>query len=772
MGTEVGRGANQTQADCRNGLIRRAGPILSLDFGGRCCKVCALSNPTPPDAGTHRPRPHARFWPVLTGVAAFFAYQYGTALWRLAYQSQGMENKFSALARDKYVGFLIAQNLQMILAYVILAVVGAFLLQPMVAWWTGRSKYSSAWVIALRGLALAAFVQGYCTLRLVDTRPYFLNDASFGNWFYRCLDVIPLAAKPGAFFVLFTVLPIVALSAALLWQVHRRGRRGWLAAAAVLVAIGVGEGWAMQPHTRPMPAMGQGKPLNILILGSDSLRGDKLGCAGYRPARSEGAAAAGVSPMIDALAARSLRFERCYTPIASTMESGISLMSSQYPQTHGVRQMYPDRKTVDATMQRVVPMAKLLGDHGYDTAAIGDWCAGYYHVAPLGFEDISVSTFDNFKIYMSQAVVMAHFVVPLYFDNALGYRLFPQIESFAQFVTPEVVTARVEARLAKAAKAQQPFFWHVFFSCNHLPYRSHEPYCSLFSDPAYQGRNKNGVDFDIDSFIGGTDLESKWKALPAPEVAQIRSLYDGCTRQFDDCVGRVLEALKRNGLEDNTIVIVTADHGDDLYEPGVTLGHGLTFNGGGQANHVPMIMHFPGLAPRVIPETVRMLDIMPTLADWVGVEKPAAWEGQSFAGWLKGNETPVVRPFYGETGVPFIQFKVTGIERPHLPPMDELTGIDPAYNYQFVLKEQYRERLVQAKQRCLRTHDWKLVCTPTAQGTRHFGLFYLPADAHGEHDLASARPEVLAPLRSALERWMDEHHESTIAAIFPDGEPQ
>ncbi|MEI7954157.1 MAG: sulfatase [Verrucomicrobiota bacterium] len=732
-----------------------------------------MNQSDPPDNCAVRRQPDAPYLPVLAGVAVFFAYQYGTALWRLAYQSRGMDNKFSALARDKYVGFIIGQNLHMIIAYAILAVIGAFLLQPFAAWWTARSKYRGAWSIALRGLLLAAFTQGYCTLRLVDTRPYFLNDASFGNWFYRTLDIIPAAAKPDAFFILFKVLPIAALAAAFLWQIHRRGRRGWLVAAvALLLGVGFSKGLAGHKHGRAAVATGGKRPPNILILASDSLRGDKLGCAGYRPAKSDGAAAPGVSPTIDALAARSVRFERCYTPIASTMESGISLMTSQYPQTHGVRQMYPDRATVEATMQRVAPMAKLLGEHGYETAAIGDWCAGYYHVAPLGFEDISVSTFDNFKIYMSQAVVMAHFVVPLYFDNALGYRLFPQIESFAQFVTPEVVTARVEARLAQAGQTQRPFFWHVFFSCNHLPYRSQEPYCSLFSDPAYRGRNKNGVDFDIDSFIGGTDLESKWKALPAPEATQIRALYDGCTRQFDDCVGRVLAALKRNGLEDNTIVIVTADHGDDLYEPGVTLGHGLTFNGGGQANHVPMIMHIPGVAPRIIPETVRMLDIMPTLADWVGVKKPSVWQGQSFAGWLKGGETPVARPFYGETGFPFIQFKVPGIERPKLPPMDELTRIDPAFNYQFVLKDQYRERLVQAKQRCLRTHDWKLVCTPTVQGTRHFGLFFLPNDPHGEHDLASTRPEVLAPLQTAIEHWIDDQKETSIAEIFPAGEPQ
>ena len=85
----------------------------------------------------------------------------------------------------------------------------------------------------------------------------------------------------------------------------------------------------------------------------------------------------------------------------------------------------------------------------------------------------------------------------------------------------------------------------------------------MFADPDYQGHNHNGVDFDIDSFIGGTDLESKWKALPHKEITQIRALYDGCTRQFDDCVARILAALERNGLADNTIVIVTSDHGDD-----------------------------------------------------------------------------------------------------------------------------------------------------------------------------------------------------------------
>ena len=708
---------------------------------------------------------------VFAGAVAFFAYQYGLALWRLAQSSGGMMNKFSALAREQHLGFLVRENLLMVVAYLILAIGATLLAQPLVTWWTHHSKFRKPPAIILRSLVITGLMHGYCTLRLMETRPYFLSEAEFGHWYYKMFDFIPEPVKPTGLFLLFTVFPIVFIASALVWQIQRRGKPAWITVAvASLLAASVMGFRHLTAKQQPAAASTNRAP-NVIIIGSDSLRGDRLGCSGYRPARQDGLAAAGVSPAIDALAARSVRFERCYTSIASTMESGVQMMSSQYPQSHGIRQMYPDRESVEATKKRIVTITKLLRERGYSTAAIGDWCAGFYEVLPLDFEDISVSSFDNFKIYMSQAVVMAHFVVPLYFDNSLGYRIFPQLQAFAQFVTPKVVTERVEKRLEAAASSDKPFFWHVFYSCNHLPYRSAEPYVSMFSDPHYKGKNRSGVDFDIDNFIGGTDLESKWKALPENEVAQIRALYDGCTRQFDDCVDRIVKAIERNGFSDNTIIIITSDHGDDHYEPGVTLGHGLTFNGGLQANLVPMIVHVPGVEPKVIPETVRLIDIAPTLADLTGIEKSPTWQGRSFAGWMRGTETPAHLPFYGETGFPFIQFSVKGVERPKLPPMDEMTMIDEDYNYQFVLKPEYRERLVQAKQRCLRTRDWKLVCTPTAQGGRHFGLFHMASDPHGEKDLAESRPEVLAPMRAALERWMDEKTETPIAGIFPEGEP-
>jgi arylsulfatase A-like enzyme len=292
----------------------------------------------------------------------------------------------------------------------------------------------------------------------------------------------------------------------------------------------------------------------------------------------------------------------------------------------------------------------------------------------------------------------------------------------------------------------------------------------MFADPDYSGPNKSGVDFDIDSFIGGTDLENKWKALPEKEITQIRDLYDGCTRQFDDNVGEILDALKERGLAEDTIVIVTADHGDNLYEEGVTLGHGLTFNGGMRANHVPLVFHVPGGETGKISEHVRTIDIVPTIADLLGASKPASWEGKSFAGWLRDGEAPASRAFYGETGFPFVQFRVAGIERPKLPPMDGMTGIDDSFNYQFVMKKEFVEPLVVAKQRCLMTEKWKLICTPTLEGSRHFSLFSIEPDVYSEVNVAVENPDVLAPMKMALEKWIDERVETPLLEIFPQGE--
>ncbi|WP_411825753.1 sulfatase [Luteolibacter sp. AS25] len=709
------------------------------------------------------------FLGVLLGVSVFCVFQYCVALLRLTDQSSGMANKFSALARDKYMDFLILENLYVLLAYLILGVCFAFVLQPFACLLCAKYRFFQGWKRFLPGVIGAFLIHGYFTLRLVETRPYFLDDAKFGYWYYEILNVVPDVAKPVVFGLLFSVLPVAILGYVLVW--HWRGWTGarrLIAGAAVLGLSGliVWKAGLFGGTARGKEMADDGERMNVIVIGSDSLRGDKLGYSGYVPRRKDGLAAGGVSPVIDELAGRSIVLENCYTPIASTLESGTSMMASQYPHKHGFRHMYPNKERVLQTQAETEPIAGVLAQKGYDTAVFGDWCAGYFELMPLGFENVSVSSFDNFKIYMSQAVMMAHFVVPLYFDHPVGYAIFPQLGSFAQFVTPDVVTERVEKRLGNVSKKGKPFFWHVFYSCNHLPYRNPEPYSSMFTDPNYMGPNRNGVDFDIDSFIGGTDLENKWNVLPKKEIQQIRDLYDGCTRQFDDNVGKILAALEKNGLAENTIIVITADHGDNLYEEGVTLGHGLTFNGELHANHVPLVFHVPGMETRRVNEIVRTIDIAPTITKLLDVEQPASWQGRSVAGWIDGSEVPEDRAFYGETGFPFIQFRVNGVERPKLPPMDQMTEIVESFNYQFVLKEEFEGPLVAAKQRCLMTKDWKLICTPSADGGRHFDLFSYAGDGYEKVEPSAGNDAEFSSLRKALESWMDEGIETPAAGIF------
>lgn len=705
----------------------------------------------------------------LIGLIIFLLYQYCHGILRLTLQSGGMDNKFSALAREKYLFFLLAENGYVLLAYLFLALLGWLLIYPCWCWIESFFHPHRVWS-TLRCLGLLSLTHQFFVLRLSITRPYFINDAG-DSWLHPMITNLPTSLQ----WALFSAVPFVIAVCSLAWHGRRLWKHPRLRWTSVLLVVVPLSCW-----TTPNIFVKTGeassdeassRPYNVLILGSDSLRGDRLGFRGYQPIFRNSQDPRGVSPTIDDLATRSQVFTHCFTPIGSTLESNTSLHSSLYPHQHGLRHMYPSREQVKKTQDTIEPLAEVLQKQGYHTTALGDWCAGFFEILPLGHKTISVSSFDNFQIYMSQAVIMAHFIVPLYFDHPLGYQLFPQIESFAQFVTPDVVTDRLEKHLASMAEKNQPFFTFAFYSCNHLPYRSQAPYHQMFADPAYRGKHRHSVDFDIDAFIGGTDLQDKWKQLSPADAAQISALYDGCTRQFDDCVKRVLDALKKYGLDQKTIVIIHSDHGDDLYEPGATLGHGLSFHGGDQTNHVPLVMHIPGKKPQVFPQIVRSIDLAPTLAELCGAAVPSSWQGQSLRPWIEQPQHAKSRPFYAETGFPFIQFRVEGIERPILPPMDQMTYIDDQHDYHFVLRPEFEKPLIDAKERMLRTERWKLILTPTANGKRHYRLYHIAQDKHCEHDVASKHPEVCRTMQQALDRWVDEGIESSISQIFPEGEP-
>ncbi|MCB1098790.1 MAG: sulfatase [Verrucomicrobiae bacterium] len=713
---------------------------------------------------------HAPFvfrWTCI-GVAAFWLVHFLASGLTLALSSGDFTNAHGTEAREHYMGFIVLANLKLLKAYAI-AIIGYSVLTFPVVWgwmrWRvipGRRK-SVLWRTQL--VAGAIILHSAASLAL--TRPYFYN-TEITSWARPIVDSIPalirnswVTAAPVIFvaaiglFYTHMILGLVGRK----WRQQPRLRTSMAAFTGILAMLAVATG-AFSRTAVSVPARTQP---NILILASDSLRADHLSCNGYDR---------NTTPAIDALTAKSVNFKKCFTPVGSTLESMTSIMTSQYPHTHGLQHMYPDKAQIDTLNSNAPTIANQLEEAGYETEVLGDWCAGIFHVVPLGFDAISVSDYDNFKIYISQAVSVHHWVLPLYFDNPIGYSLFPELEAFAQFVTPETVTDRVIERLENRATAEKPFFYTVFYSSTHLPYHTGEPYCDLFTDPGYDGPNQYKMHFDVDGFIAGRNMDETWQQMRDKEIAQIKGLYDGCIRQFDDNVGRILESLDATGQLDNTIILVTSDHGDDQLEPNTSFGHGLSFNGGDQGNHIPFILHAPGMTSGTqVDGIVRTIDFAPTLLDLVGAPKHPDMEGTSLVASIKNPKKDHSLAFYGETAFLFVNRKIPGEEPLNLPPMDRVTFVDPEFDYHFVLKEKYQQAVLETKERALRTQRYKLVRTPGVHAPI-LRLYDLSNDRHCETDISRANPHILAPMKAALLRWMDDKKESRISEIFPDGEPE
>lgn len=705
---------------------------------------------------------------VLLTVLATLVGWYVMALMTFAGNTYGFNNRFTEVAVGDHWFYLVWSNVEVLKAYVIVAAIYVAVIYPLVLLWH-RWRSFGRWGVIWRALLFSAILYGFFTFRLMVDKPYFgdftyLDEGyrKFGQWFGGALQH-GLSA-----FVLY-VFPILALGICgwfYLSEIRRAVRRNarvfpWPVLGPVLILIVLvvsGQGFVRDtPATPAGPAKPRPKPKNILILASDSFRADRLSCNGY-PRNT--------SPSIDRIAAEGINFRQCYTPIASTLESLTTLFSSQYPHTHGIQHMFPNKEQVARANAEMPALAATLKEHGYDTAVIGDWCACGFKELPMGFEDITVSDFDNFKVYMSEVVYLHHQILPLFFDNRVGHWLFPKLKSFANFMTPDVVTGQVIDRLKLRDDDQKPFVIFAFYSCTHLPYRTPREYAELWGDPAYKGPHQHMLGLNVDEFIGNVDISKRWEKLPSEEVEQIGALYDGCVRMFDDCVGRVMESLDESGLRDNTIVLVTGDHGDDLFEPNVTFGHGLTFNGGDQNNNVPCVMRVPGVENRGrhVDNLVRTLDFAPTMLDLLGLPAEPRFEGTSFAPHIHGNAS-LSLAWYGETSYLFFRRKISGEEPLFIPAMDETTMIDPEFDFHFVLKDKYQQAVLDTKERCLRTDRFKLICTPGKKGPI-FRLFDLASDPHCERDVKRQFPSVLERMKTALVKWRDEHKESTITEIF------
>ncbi|MFQ5458849.1 MAG: sulfatase, partial [Myxococcota bacterium] len=178
------------------------------------------------------------------------------------------------------------------------------------------------------------------------------------------------------------------------------------------------------------------------------------------------------------------------------------------------------------------------------------------------------------------------------------------------------------------------FFFYLHYYDPHFPYYPPADYAMRYVEPEMAKR------FPYRAFVADTiwNMVSEFKLgirRSPEEIAYIKAVYDAEINYADDQVARVLDYLDETGLADNTIVIFTADHGEQFYEHGQKLHSKTLYN---EEIHVPLIIKAPGYAPRVIKDRVRGLDIYRTLIALAGLPSrlPAAGIGREIEAQAMG----------------------------------------------------------------------------------------------------------------------------------------
>ena len=376
-------------------------------------------------------------------------------------------------------------------------------------------------------------------------------------------------------------LPLPAAAAfvgAALLQVVRwwRGRaaptrlRGALAAFAVLAALRAGTA---------LEAWRAARGPNLLLVSIDTLRADHLGAYGY---------ALPTSPTIDArLADEGVTFTDVYSQSPKTTPSHMTLFTSLYPSVHGV-ELWENGRPAHVLNPAVHTLAEVLKNAGYATAAF----TGGAQIDPArGFD-------QGFDLYT------------------------------------------VGGQRRRALRWLGRHRWERFFVFYHTydvhdPYLPPDEYIRLF-DPDYRGRVLDAVHR---LRAQGEMSEAAWEGISRRfwdsvdrddprDVAFVERLYDAGIRRMDaETIRPLLDRLDQLGLARDTLVVFTSDHGEAFGEHG-HFQHDDLYAG---TLHVPLVLRWPGRLPAGlrIGSRVRLIDVMPTILELLGVSAPPSLQGHS-----------------------------------------------------------------------------------------------------------------------------------------------
>jgi arylsulfatase A-like enzyme len=359
---------------------------------------------------------------------------------------------------------------------------------------------------------------------------------------------------------------------------------------------------------------------NLLLITVDALRADHLGCLGY--VRS-------LTPGLDRLASEGVLFSQAIAHGPRSPASFPTILASIY-QSATAEHRLPAGATT---------LAEVLNRHGYDTAG---FCAGNVYISRYyGYQ----RGFERFRDFLTlepgskpperkgrgRLAPIRSFVRRILEDSGrydAPFLLFSSAlrgkKNIADMAKGEDVypfeggeTLNEEAVAWLSRPREGPFFLWLHYMDVHYPYL---PRVTHYRSADY-GR------FALSLLC----LLFKRYAYPRQVLVD---LYDDRIRDVDRILGQLLDRLQANGLLQDTVIVLTADHGEEFWEHGGWV-HGAKLYD--ELLRVPLIMWGPGLPQEaIVPEQVGLIDLAPTILDLLGItEKVTSFQGTSFLPWLR-----------------------------------------------------------------------------------------------------------------------------------------
>ncbi|MDF3128424.1 sulfatase [Kiritimatiellaeota bacterium B1221] len=442
--------------------------------------------------------------------------------------------------------------------------------------------------------------------------------------------------------------------------------------------------------------------MNILYIDIDSLRPDHLGCYGYQR---------NTSPNIDAIASEGLRFRNCYTPDAPCLPSRSAMTTGRFGIHTGV---------VNHGGERAV-----MFNYGKDRAFRDNWTDRNWasQMKNNGYHTVAFSPFAE-----------RHGAWHWY----AGFMEIHNTGGGGQ-ETADMIAPQVNDWLDRKGKEDKPFFMWLNVWDPHTPYRTpkdftnpfkQEPIPDWYTEEVRQQHWQQPGPHSAQE-VNGYQPDPQWMFNHPPEnpihalqpqrisdMHEARKMFDGYdmgVSYADKHVGEIIQKLKTLGLYENTAIIISADHGENLGELNVYGDHQTA----DQFTHnIPMIVRWPGVTDgRAGQEDSRMMyniDLAATTLELAGKCNLSQWDGKSFA-------------------------ETIGKEAPH------------------------RENLVLSQmawctQRSARWDHY--ICIETYHDSWHdypdFMVFDLEADPHEQVNLAETRPDLIQKGKTILAEWKEQ----------------